>query len=294
MKIVITGAAGLLGKALIALAPAEHELHKFTCNHHPDAIGNWYSLNLTTGAGLDLIYSIKPDIIIHCAAIGNVDYAQKNHHEAININLSATIDLIKLCADINCKLVNISTNAVFDGHKAPYSDDDLLSPINYYGISKAGAEYAVKYSKIDWIIIRPILMYGIPNQGRRGNWVTVWRDKFRAGQTCQVVNDIITQPLYNADCAKVVWEAIRQQAYGEIFNVAGKDIIPTVDFAYAVADAVKAPRSLIQPVPSSFFPSIAPRPANTTYNLNKINTRLGIYTVGVREGVGIVLGEKPI
>jgi len=122
VTVAITGAAGLLGKALIATASDKYDLHLFTRNQHPETGHKWYSLDLSTGSGLDLIYGLKPDIIIHSAAIGSVDYSQQNHHEAVNVNLSATIDIIKLCTEINCKLIYISTNAVFNGYKAPYCE----------------------------------------------------------------------------------------------------------------------------------------------------------------------------
>ena len=115
----------------------------------------------------------------------------------------------------------------------------------YYGVLKSAGEQAVRCSNTSWMIIRPILMYGWPNEGRRKNWATTWLNKLKNKEECLVVNDTITQPLYNADCAKAIWTAINRNMYKECFNLAGPEKMTLYDFANIIADVIKADKNLI-------------------------------------------------
>jgi dTDP-4-dehydrorhamnose reductase len=183
------------------------------------------------------------------------------------------------------KLIYLSTNAVFDGENAPYKEDANLCPINSYGIYKAACELAIRGSSTDWNIVRPLLMYGWPNPGQRNNWVPIWVDKLKKGEVCKVVYDTISQPLYDLDCANVIWKVINSGVNHETFNVAGADSLSLYDFAREVAEMIGADKHLIEPVPSSYFKALAPRPKDTSYCLDKIKSILGHSPVGIKDGL---------
>jgi len=294
MKILITGASGLLGKALISTAPFEHELILTEHKNQPTIMKNnckyeMIKLDLDKEINLE---SINPNIIIHCAAIGSVDEVQKNYQQGIRINFYSTLNLIKESERLKSKFIFISTNAVFNGMNPLYSEDDDLSPINYYGLFKATSELSIRSSNLDWIIIRPILMYGWPNHNHRGNWVTTWMDKLRKDQTCEVVNDVTTQPLYNIDCAIAIWKAIKNEYYKQIFNLAGDDRLTLYEFAIKVAETIGKNPELVKPVSSQHFKNLAPRPKDTSFNLTKLKTILNHHPLGVKEGLGMMLRDE--
>jgi dTDP-4-dehydrorhamnose reductase len=289
MKVMITGASGLLGKALIATAPSEYELCLTYHNHKPNGNYETVQFDLSKDVNLD---EIRPDIIIHCAAIGSVDEVQKNFVYGIKINLFSTINLIKEAERIGTKFIFISTNAVYNGTNPLYNEEDDLSPVNYYGLFKANAELSVRSSDLDWIIIRPILMYGWPNSNQRGNWVTTWINKMSKGEMCEVVDDVTTQPLYNIDCAIVIWKAIIGEKYKQIFNISGADRLTLYEFAIKVAESIDADIGLVKPVSSHYFANLAPRPKDTSFNLHKMRTVLKHKTLGVVDGMAMMLRDK--
>ncbi len=133
MKVVITGATGLLGKALIAIAKRrytdcytkERKIDLLLMHGDGGSVSTedkWAKLDLVTGEGLSEIKKFNPNIIIHCAAMGSVDYAQSNYNGAMKVNLRGTMDLLALAEEINSKFVFLSTNAVFKGDDPPYDE----------------------------------------------------------------------------------------------------------------------------------------------------------------------------
>lgn len=288
MKVLITGASGLLGKALIETSPLGVDIIPICSTENPPQPTNlnWYTIDITNSELVKFfIKQIKPDVIIHCAAVGSVDYTQKHYHEAIKVNLTAAIDIATAAENINAAVVAISTNAVYDGEHAPYKEDAPLAPINYYGVLKSAAEQAVRCSNTKWIIHRPILMFGQPNKGRRGNWVTKWIEMLHAGKECLVVDDTFTQPLYNMCAAQAIWTSIIKEKYGNSYNLAGLEKMTLFDLANIVCEEIGGNKSLIKPVPSSHFPSIAPRPKDTTYDLSKAMADLNFSPLTVRDAV---------
>lgn len=290
MKIVLTGPAGLLGKALIETAPPGVEWCFIYRNSIP--AGNGRMIKHDLKQPLDLA-SFSPDVIIHCATEGSVDKIQKDPYLGTNSILAPTVNMINEAEKLKCKLVYLSTNAVFNGEKPPYKDDDQLCPINYYGIFKASCELAVRGCHIPWMVIRPLLMYGWQHEGQRKNWASIWIDKLRNDELCRVVYDVISQPLYNRDCAKAIWLALAKERWNEIFNVAGADTVTLYDFAKIVATELGIDKRLVEPVPSEYFVNLAPRPRNTSYDLTKLH-KLGHKSTTIVEGVREMLQERGI
>jgi dTDP-4-dehydrorhamnose reductase len=293
MKVLITGTSGLLGKALIATAPQNYELILAYHNNKPTTAkcSNKHKLVHFDLSKKPDFGNLSPDVIIHCAAIGSVDTVQKDYAYGIKLNFYSTLHMMEEAKRSKSKLVYISTNAVFDGRKPLYSEEDFLKPVNYYGLFKASSEMAIRSSDLDWIIIRPILMYGWPDPGERDNWVTTWIKKLSKNEECRVVNDVTTQPLYNIDCAIAVWKAIVARSR-QIYNIAGDDRLTLYQFACKVAKCLQVPAETIKPASSTDFPGLAPRPKDTSYNLTKMHRDLNYRTLGVTEGINQMMRDK--
>ncbi len=290
MKTLITGAAGLLGKALMKVLPGT--IVPCTSRPSPETAG-WEVFDVTDREDvLGAIRAHRPDVVVHCAAIGSVDKVQVDFKSGLAVNMHGTSYVIEGARKVKAKLVMVSTNAVFDGRNPPYAEDAHLCPVSNYGIIKAAAELAVRASDVPWVVVRPILMYGNHNPWQRGNWVSAWIDRLSKGQECLVVDDVNTQPLYNHDCAEVISKAIQKEAWGQVFNVGGADCVTLFEFASRVAESYGFPVGLVKPVPSSHFPNIAPRPRDTSFDLSKLRTVLEHEPIGIYDGLTAMQKES--
>ena len=237
--------------------------------------------------------STSPDVVIHTAAIGSVDFAERNREETRKVNVGGTSVIVELCQIFKSRLIYISSNAVFDGRTPFYSETATVNPINYYGQLKVEAEDVVRKSSIPWAIVRPILMYGWPYPGERDNPVVWWVRSLEDGKPIKVVDNVFNKPLPAWSCADVIWEVIRQYRTG-IYHAAGRDHLSLYQFALQVAEVFNLDANLITPVPDAFFPEIAPRPRDTSFDTTKMETELGLKTIGVQDGLLRMKAERKV
>ena len=210
MKVLITGANGLLGQHLVKLLID-------STNYMITATGkgvsrlpfnssnrfNYVSLDITNGVEVAaFIARDRPDIIIHTAAITQVDECEQNPIHCWNTNVTATRFLLGAAEIAGAAFIYISTDFIFDGIAGPYLESDLPGPVNYYGSSKLGAEKSVMESKLPWCIIRTVLVYGNILVGNRSNMVSWVQNNLSQGKPIQVVSDQWRTPTYVEDLAK--------------------------------------------------------------------------------------------
>ena len=285
--VLILGGTGLLGKTLMGSCPKDITLWATHLRDLPAGFTSHHlrRLDVTNKEETQMLFQeIQPSVVVHLAGVGSVDYAEKNQREAWNINVQGTQHVIEACRGLGAKLIHVSSNAVFDGDHPPYHEDSVRRPVNYYGQLKVESEDAVTSSGLDYAIVRAILMYGWHYSHARVNPVAMWLRLIGAGKPVKVVNDRYWQPLYVEDCANLIWKLIEKDKSG-IYNIAGPERITLFEFALKVADVFGLDSALIEPVPSSYFPAIAPRPFDTSFKIDKIREEMGIDPVGVCFGL---------
>lgn len=294
-RVLITGGTGLLGVAIQRSAPKD--IQGFSIYFPERALPEplpfaALAADVSDRTKVQSVFEwAKPDVVIHAAAIGSVDFAERNHEQTNKINVGGTEVVADLCQIYKSRLIYISSNAVFDGQKPFYSETAPVNPINYYGKLKVEAEKVVRESSIPWAIVRPILMYGWPYQGERDNPVAWWVRSLENGKPIKVVDNVFTKPVPAWSCADVIWAIIQQNRTG-IYHAAGRDHISLYQFALLTAAVFGLDASLITPVPDSYFPEIAPRPQDTSFDTTKMETELGVQSVGVRDGLFKMKAER--
>ena len=295
MRVLLTGATGLLGRYMLNSTDPRDEV--WGVSRRGGAPG---SLNDSTHVPLDitdvrqtleLLTSVDPDVVIHAAAEGSVDAIQGNMESFRTLNVRTPSLLANWCESHSRKLVFISSNAVYGGRAEPYGDESDVSPVNDYGRLKVEAELQVREANPSTLIIRPILMYGWPNIGRRGNPVTDWISKLRAGQEVCVVEDVETQPLYAGDAAIGVWRAVRSNLTGTM-NFGGGQPVSLFDFARLTARAFDLNDALIQPIKSQDLPDLAPRPKQTRFDNRRLQEQLNVTVKSPAEGLSCMRSEE--
>ena len=265
---------------------------KYLAQTKPDDVDleqTWYT-NPVEGYHLDIcvksqvLYVLersKPDLIIHLAAQGSVDFAETHFTETHYINVIGLLNVLSA----NIPTVYISTNAVFGGDYPPYSEKSETYPVNNYGLIKKEAEAKVMATQ-DWMIIRPFLLYGYPYPGGRQNWLTTILDKLSKGAVIRLVNDTYWQPTNAADCAVAIWSIVVWGGLNEIYHVASDDRVTLYQFGRKIAELWGYDPEMVQPISSKDL-SIAPRPKDTTFDLSKIH-QMGIKLKGLEEGLMVL------
>ncbi len=294
-RVLITGGTGLLGVALQKTSPtniegfAVYSPERSLPEPLPFPIR---AADVTNRIQMQSIFEwAKPDIVIHTAAIGSVDFAERNREETRKVNVGGTEVVAALCQKFKSRLIYTSSNAVFDGHTPFYSETAPVSPINYYGQLKVEAENIVRESSVPWAIVRPILMYGWPYQDERENPVAWWVRSLKDGKSIKIVDNVFSKPLPAWLCAEVIWEVIRQLRTG-IYHAAGRDHLSLYQFALLTAEVFDLDANLITPVPDSYFPEIAPRPQDTSFDTTKMEHELGVNPIGVKDGLARMKSER--
>ncbi len=294
MRVVITGLSGFLGSVLLQSKPLGVEIVGTTRAQAlpADSLGaTWESIALDSRDQVSELFARHtPDVVIHAAGEANVDRAQDDPISAVQSNVVTTTHLAQACSQHNCHLVYISSNAVFSGVEAPYAEDAPTRPVNHYGLLKVASEQ-VALALNPTTIVRPILMYGWPTIGGRTNPVHFVIKKLRAGEPVQMVDDVFENPLYVDQCAAAIWNIVSDQHLG-VFHIAGATRVNRFELALATAEAFDLDTSLISAVGSDAFPSIAPRPADTTFVTDRMEGVLGVAPLSLADGLAAMRSNE--
>ena len=295
-KILITGSNGLLGQKLVSLLSQIPDIQLIATSRGVNRIDftdgyDYQEMDITNAAQVaEVIEKVRPDAIIHTAAMTNVDQCESEKDLCWAMNVKALEYLTKACEKHNIFLCHLSTDFVFDGESGPYSEEDKPSPISFYGWSKYAAEEIVKRSKCAWSIVRTVLVYGITNDMSRSNIILWVKNSLEQQKAIKVVTDQFRTPTLAEDLALGCWLIVNQKAEG-IFHISGKDFLTPYEMAIKTADFFQLDKSLITPVDSNNFIQPAKRPARTGFVLDKAVKILGYNPVSFEEGIGILAGQ---
>lgn len=293
MKILLTGANGLLGQKLIGLIASRGEdaliATGLGSNRNPVGAGYIYEpLDTTDIAAVEYcIAKHKPDVVIHTAAMTNVDQCEQDHEGCWRLNVHAVANLVESCRQHNAFLLHLSTDFIFDGAAGPYTEEATPNPLSFYGVSKVASEQLLVGSGINWAIARTILVYGIAHDMSRSNIILWVKKNLEEGKPIHVVNDQWRTPTLAEDLAMGCYLIAKQRQKG-VFNISGKDLLTPYEMALMTADYFKLDKSLINETDGSKFSQPARRPARTGFLLDKAQQTLGYKPVSFEEGISIL------
>jgi dTDP-4-dehydrorhamnose reductase len=211
VKIAVTGPSGQLGRELVKQGAIP--LH-----------GLLMSEEMTAS-----IETIKPDAIINCAALTDVDYCQKNILQAAATNAAG---VAYLSYRFGGYLIQISTDYIFDGKNGPYGVRDTPNPINIYGWSKLGGELAIRHHRPS-LIIRTTILFSNANN----NFVAKIVKQLKRGGTINIYNpEISGTPTYVPTLAAEILRIVRAE-YEGVAHIAGAPCVSRLEFSRQIADA---------------------------------------------------------
>jgi dTDP-4-dehydrorhamnose reductase len=285
MKVLITGAGGQVGRALLANAPTGIECV---------ALGR-EQLDLQDNSAIsDVIARVRPSAVINAAAYTAVDKAEGDRESAFAINAEAVGVIAKACRANEARLIHVSTDFVFAGasHR-PYRPDDETGPLNTYGASKREGELRVTaIDGLRWLIFRTAWVYA----SKGSNFLLTMLRLFRERDKVSVVCDQVGTPTSANTLARVLWRAVGDSGSSEILHYTDAGVASWYDFAVAIYEEARASGLInrtvqIVPIATTEYPTPARRPAFSVLDKSRAHQRLGIEVVHWRAALREVIKE---
>ncbi len=287
-RILIFGSNGLLGQSLVRTMPGKAEL--FGASLEKESVsdletGHYRQVDITVRSMVnDLIDEIQPSVLINAAAFTNVDKCETDREICWAVNVKAVENILDAANRLNGAVyVHLSSDYVFSGDNPPYDEDDAPSPRGNYARSKMAAENIIRSSTMEYIIIRTQILYG-PGRNLRPNFVTWLISELRSQKPVQVVSDQTGNPTHVDDVAYGIQQLLEREEYG-LYHISGSQSISRYDFALKIADQFGLDRSLVNRVNTAELNQKAPRPANSTFRIDKIVNRAGFLPLNIEQGL---------
>ena len=286
MKILVLGSKGQLGQCLNdQLAITEHDV-VYTSRGQVDIAE--FEVTKTQ------ILKISPDIVINATAYTAVDKAEEEHQAADRINHLAVANISNICVQLDCWLIHVSTDYVFDGNsEVPYKEDNPTNPQGVYGDSKLKGEVAIEASGCKYLIIRTAWVYSEYGNNFLKTMLRLGADR----DELSIVGDQIGCPTYAQDIAKSIVSMlffldIKGSSSG-IYHYCGDEPCSWYDFARAIfleaeVQGLKTP-SYVKSITTADYPTPAIRPAYSVLDCTKIESVFDVTRSNWRDGISIVI-----
>lgn len=256
MKVLVTGVKGQLGHDMV------HELEK----RGHTAIGtDIEEMDITDGEAVTrVITSAAPDVVVHCAAYTAVDAAEDNEELCRRVNALGTENIVKVCKALDCPLMYISTDYVFNGQGVrPWEPDDDREPLNVYGQTKYEGELAVE-TLDKYFIVRIAWVFGLSGK----NFIKTMLNLGKTRDSLTVVNDQIGSPTYTFDLARLLTDMIETDKYGR-YHATNEGLCSWYEFACEIFKEAGI-QVKVSPVSSDMYPARAKRPMNSRMDKSKL------------------------
>lgn len=280
MKVLVTGVAGQLGHDVM------NELHKRGYEGVGSDIAPQYSgaddgtavtkmdyvqMDITNSEEVnETIKKVNPDVVVHCAAWTAVDLAEEseNKEKVMAINVGGTENIARVCKELDCKMVYISTDYVFDGYGTrPWEEDCKdYAPLNVYGESKLMGEKVVSLNLEKYFIVRIAWVFGVNGN----NFIKTMLKVGKKFDTLKVVNDQIGTPTYTYDLSRLLVDMIETDKYGYYHATNEGGYISWYDFACEIFKQAGYKTKVNSVTTEEYGVSKARRPFNSRLNKTKL------------------------
>lgn len=264
-KILITGSSGMLGSNLVNRIPDKYEVFgSYRTVPHPGA-ANSVQVDLADGDSIKAMMDLaRPDCVVHCAALTDVEFCESDYAKARAVNAGATGELV-LLAGARTRFIYISTDSVFDGARGNYSETDLPSPLNNYAKTKLEGEWFVEQRSKNYAIIRTnIVGWNLVRGQSFPEWIVRSLD---GGSAIKMFTDAMMSPLTVTTLSRFIDTLLKSDFVGRV-NIATSDSVSKYDFGRRMAEVFGLDASLIEGSSIDSFGFKAPRPKDTSLDVS--------------------------
>ena len=291
--ILVVGGSGRLGNYLTRfLLKNDHETHH-TFNSCPVNIPGAvaHRLDITDKEEtIKLVKNLEPDLVIHAAAITDLELCEKDKELAYEVNVEGTRNIVNACKENCSRPVFISTSNIFNDGKTIYHEDAIPCPSNYYALTKLMGETIVSESDLPYLILRTDQLYSWTSRNEKKTFVERVLDKLVNNKIVEVFVDWYNTPTFTPDFCQVTLELIKENK-GGTYHVLGPDYLNRYEWALRIADVFGYDETLVRPTLSSKAGLRAKR-GNVRLSNTKITEALGVTLKGITEGLNLMKRRK--
>lgn len=270
----MTGASGLLGGRLASLLSGP--FHVVAARHAgpiPSGVES-VPLDLLSGASIEAALSSgRPEAVVHSAALADPERCEREPERAAALNEAATRALARHCRLRDIRLVTLSTDLVFPGDRAPWSEADAPRALLAYARTKLGGEVAAVAEHPGAAVLRIALVYG-RGHGPRGTATESIAWALRAGRRLRLYTDQYRTPIDAESVASAIARLL-PTSHGGVFHVGGPERVSRYDLGLRTARLLGLDASLIEPVLFADAVGAAPRPADVSLDSGRALRELG-------------------
>jgi dTDP-4-dehydrorhamnose reductase len=289
MKFLVTGSAGLVGRQVIKdLLQSYTDVYScYHASNPEDGIATLLDLASTDDI-IRVVESTKPDVIIHLAAMTNVDMCETQKDLATKINSKSTAVIAEQATKLGAFLVYVSTDYVFDGEEGMKKETDNTEPVDHYGKSKLEGENAVKEIATKWCIARTSTPYGI--HPKKKSFPIFIAENLKAGTQLDIITDQYTSPTYVPNPSRMLIEISSRNIQG-ILHVSGATRVSRYDMAEMVAEKLSLDKKLLRPTNMADMNWTAKRPRDSSLDVSKATSLLKEKPMTVEKGLDLFIEQ---
>lgn len=272
-SVLVTGAAGLLGQQLTIKLAEKYSVTSVDIAENPfdpNLSILYKTVDLTnTSALMEVVNESAPEFIFNCAAYTDVDGCENDKKTAFSLNVKLVSDLLK--TEFR-RIIQFSTDYVFNGNDGPYSEDDPTDPVGYYGRTKLESEDLLRSSRRDFLVIRTNVLFG---QGRniKPNFITWLISRLRQNQKLRIVTDQYNNPIHAENLADAAIEAAEIGING-VLHVAGDSYLSRYQIAKRTAKHFGLDVDLLEAITTEDLGQVAKRPLKGGLKIDLAKSKL--------------------
>lgn len=294
MRILLTGSNGLLGQKLVSALRHRGDVQLLATSRGADRTpepldAQYRPVDITVAAEVDAAFdAFRPEVVIHAAAMTNVDACELDHAACTLQNVTATAHLLSAAKRHGSHFIFLSTDFIFDGKDGPYGEDAVGAPLSFYGQSKLDGERMVMQAGLaKWAIARTIIVYGVAQGLSRSNVVLWAKNALEKGDPIKVVDDQWRMPTLAEDLADGCIRIAERGATG-IYHLSGPDGMSILELVQRVGAFFRLDTAHVTPVKSHTLGQPAQRPTRTGFILDKARRQLGYTPRGLEAGLAVL------
>lgn len=293
-RLIVTGAGGFVAGGVVWQAGGGWEVHALVRKEIPfkrEGMFQHVFDILDAGRLREAFREIRPDAVIHAAAVADIDFCESNKDIAEAVNVGVTREVARLCAESGARLVHLSTDTVFDGEKGNYTEEDPPGPVNFYAETKVRAEQVVAAEAPGAAVPRLSLVMGLPFMLGGNSFLSRMIASLEQGKEVGVPDDEVRTPVDVVTLGRALLELAGNDFAG-LIHLAGNERLSRYVMSQRIADRLGFPRALVVAKNSGGLPGRAPRPRDASMHNAKARATLKTPMLGLDDGLELALKTK--